>query len=315
VRRIGASDLEVFPVALGSNTFGWTADEETSFAILDAYVEGGGNFIDTADSYAAWVEGNVGGESESVIGAWLARRGARDDIIIATKAGRHPARQGLSTSNIESAAADSMRRLGIDHIDLYYAHGPDETVPVEESLGAFQDLVDRGMVRWTAVSNFSPDQLAAWSAAAATFAGVTPVALQPHYNLVHRSEFETQLEEQVAALGMSVVPYFALASGFLTGKYRSHEDMRDVPRERFVARYFSEEALEVVDALEAVAEAHEVEMATVALAWLLTRPTVAAPIASASRPGQVRALLDAAELRLTQDEVDRLSEASTVAAG
>lgn len=220
LRKLGSSDLQVFPLALGGNVFGWTADEAQSFAVLDAYVAAGGNFLDTADAYSAWIPGNEGGESETVIGKWLAARSNRSDIVVATKVGAHPAYKGLSAATIKAAAEESLRRLGTDHIDLYYTHFDDETVPVEEIITALDQLVKDGKVREIAASNISPERLQASLDFSEREGLARYVALQPHYNLVSRDTYEGELQETAARAGLAAVPYFALASGFLTGKYR-----------------------------------------------------------------------------------------------
>ncbi|MFJ3906520.1 aldo/keto reductase [Streptomyces sp. NPDC090025] len=310
LRRLGASDLHVFPLALGGNVFGWSADEAQSFAVLDAYVAGGGNFIDTADVYSAWAEGNEGGESETVIGRWLASRGNRSDVLIATKVGGHPKYKGLGATNIKAAVEESLRRLGTDHLDLYYSHFDDESVPVEEIVTSLDQLVKDGKVRAVAASNISPERLRA-SLDFAEAEGLTGyVALQPHYNLISRATYEGPLLDTVAAGGLAAVPYFGLASGFLTGKYRPGRTVDSVRAPRMTELLESERGLRVLAALDSVAEAHGAEPATVALAWLAARPTVAAPIASARTVEQLPALLAVADLTLTDTELATLTAAS-----
>ncbi|MFI1367388.1 aldo/keto reductase [Streptomyces griseochromogenes] len=310
LRKLGSSDLEVFPLALGGNVFGWTADDETSFAVLDAYTAAGGNFIDTADSYSAWIEGNKGGESETIIGKWLASRGNRSDVVIATKVSQHPDYQGLSAANIKAAADASLRRLGTDYIDLYYTHYDKPDVPVEEIIGALDELVRAGKVRHIAASNIGAERLAASLDFSEREGLARYVALQPHYNLVSRDTYEGPLQDLAARAGVAAVPYYALASGFLTGKYRSGTRV-DSARAGSAARHLeSERGQKVLAALDEIATAHEASVATVALAWLAARPTVAAPIASARTVEQLPALLGVAELRLTQEELDRLTQAS-----
>ncbi|MDX2645896.1 aldo/keto reductase [Streptomyces sp. NPDC001902] len=307
---IGNSDLDVFPLCLGGNVFGWTSDEATSFEVLDAYAEAGGNFVDTADVYSAWVPGHTGGESETVIGSWLAKRGRRDDVVVATKVGSHPDFKGLKAATVKAAAEESLRRLGTDRIDLYYTHYDDPATPVEEIVGALDELVREGKVRHVAASNISPERLAA-SLEFAEREGLTKyVALQQHYNLVERESYEGPLREVVEAHGLASVPYFGLARGFLTGKYRPGVTV-DSPRAEGAGAYLeSERGPRVLAALDEVAAAHGVEPASVALAWLRTRPTVVAPIASARTPAQLTALLASASLELTAAELERLSEAS-----
>ncbi|WP_338698079.1 aldo/keto reductase [Streptomyces sp. Q6] len=311
LRKLGSSDLEVFPLSLGGNVFGWTADEATSFAVLDAYVAGGGNFIDTADSYSAWVDGNEGGESETIIGKWLASRGHRDDLVVATKVARHPDFKGLRGANIKAAADASLKRLGTDHIDLYYTHfDDDETIPVEEIIGALDELVKAGKVRNIAASNISPARLQE-SLDFSDREGVARyVAIQPHYNLVSRDTYEGARQDIASRAGLGAVPYYALASGFLTGKYRPGATV-DSARAAGAGQHLeTERGRKVLAALDEVAQAHGAEIATVALAWLAAQPTVAAPIASARVVEQLPALLAVADLELTDAEVRSLTAAS-----
>ncbi|MFJ6076467.1 aldo/keto reductase [Streptomyces sp. NPDC093065] len=310
LRKLGSSDLEVFPLALGGNAFGWTADQDTSFAVLDAYTAAGGNFVDTADSYSAWVDGNSGGESETVLGQWLAARGNRDDVVLATKVSQHPDYPGLSAANIKAAADASLRRLGTDHIDLYYTHFDKPEVPVEEIIGALDELVRAGKVRHIAASNISAERLAASLEFSDREGLARYVAVQPHYNLVSRDTYEGGLRDLAEQAGLAAVPYYALASGFLTGKYRPGTDV-DSPRAGGAAKHLeTERGRRVLAALDEIAEAHGVPVATVALAWLAGRPTVAAPIASARTVEQLPALLGVAELKLTEEEAGRLTRAS-----
>ncbi|MDN3250446.1 alcohol dehydrogenase [Streptomyces sp. Alain-F2R5] len=310
LRKLGSSDLEVFPLALGGNVFGWTADQDTSFAVLDAYTAAGGNFVDTADSYSAWVDGNSGGESETLIGKWLAARGNRDDVVLATKVSQHPEYPGLSAANIKAAADASLRRLGTDHIDLYYTHFDKPEVPVEEIIGALDELVRAGKVRHIAASNISAERLAASLEFSDREGLARYVALQPHYNLVSRDTYEGALRDLAERAGLAAVPYYALASGFLTGKYRPGATV-DSPRAGGAAKHLeSERGQRVLAVLDEIAEAHGAPVATVALAWLAAQPTVAAPIASARTVEQLPALLGVAELTLTEDETARLTEAS-----
>ncbi|WP_037864511.1 aldo/keto reductase [Streptomyces sp. NRRL S-340] len=310
LRKLGPSDLEVFPLALGGNVFGWTADQAQSFAVLDAYTAAGGNFIDTADSYSAWVEGNRGGESETIIGKWIKERGNRSDVVIATKVSQHPDFQGLSAANIRAAADASLKRLGTDHIDLYYTHFDQPDVPVEEIIGALDELVKAGKVRHIAASNISAGRLAASLEFSEREGLARYVALQPHYNLVSRDTYEGGLRDLAERAGLSAVPYYALASGFLTGKYRPGTTV-DSPRAEGAAKHLaSERGQKVLAALDEVARARGAEPATVALAWLAAQPTVAAPIASARTVEQLPALLAVAGLELTDEEVTRLTQAS-----
>ncbi|MFD5466500.1 aldo/keto reductase [Kitasatospora sp. NPDC127059] len=308
--RLGTSDLSVHPLSLGGNVFGWTADEQQSFAVLDAYAAAGGNFIDTADVYSAWAPGNAGGESETVIGDWLRSRGNRDSIVIATKVGAHPEANGLGAANIKASVEGSLRRLGVDHIDLYYTHRDDDT-PVEEFVTALDELVRAGKVRAVAASNISAERLAEALAFAEREGLAKYVAVQPHYNLVSRDTFEGPLADVVAQHGLATVPYYALASGFLTGKYRPGGAGVDSARAEGAARYLAEpRGPRVLAALDAVAAEHGVEPAGVALAWLAARPTVAAPIASARTVDQLPPLLAGATLKLTPEQTALLDAAS-----
>ncbi|MFJ4123464.1 aldo/keto reductase [[Kitasatospora] papulosa] len=310
LRPLGSSSLQVFPLALGGNVFGWTADEERTFAVLDAYVAAGGNFIDTADSYSAWIPGNEGGESETLIGKWLAARSRRDDVVIATKVGAHPSYKGLSPTTIKAAAEASLRRLGTDHIDLYYTHFDDESVPVEEIVTALDQLVKAGTVREIAASNISPERLRASLEFSEREGLARYVALQPHYNLVSRDTYEGALQDTAAAAGLAAVPYFALAAGFLTGKYRPGTTVESARAEGAGKHLETERGRKVLAALDRIAQEHDAEIATVALAWLTSRPTVTAPIASARTVEQLPALVAVAGLRLSEQELAELTGAS-----
>lgn len=311
--RIGPSDLDIFPLCLGANVFGWTADRDESFRILDAFHAGGGDFIDTADSYSAWVPGNTGGDSERIIGEWLAARHPKN-VVVATKVSQHPDFRGLSAQNIRAAAEASLKRLGVDTIDLYYAHYDDETVPLEETVAAFGDLVTDGLVRYTAVSNYSAERIREWIGYATAAGSAQPVAVQPHYNLVHRNAVEETIVPVAEEFGLGLVPYYSLASGFLTGKYRSADipDAADTsPRAKGAVKYATPQGLAIIDTLESIGRAHGASIAATALAWLRVQPTVAAPIASASRVDQVADLLAAGTLDLTAAEIAELDRVST----
>ncbi len=307
--RIGRSDLDILPLSLGGNVFGWTADRDTSFEVLDAFHAGGGDFIDTADAYSAWAPGNSGGESETLIGEWLASRAPRD-VVVATKVSQHPEFRGLSAKNVRAAAEASLSRLGLDTIDLYYAHFDDADTPLEETVAAFADLVRDGLVRYVGVSNYSAARIREWISLAEAAGVDLPVAVQPHYNLVHRTEVEREIVPVAEQYGMSLVPYYALASGFLTGKYRGGDAASGSPRAEGAAKLATPAGLALIDALEEVGAAHDASIASTALAWLRAQPTVAAPIASASKVSQVADLLAGAALELTADEIARLSAAS-----
>ncbi len=306
---IGSSDIEVSRLCLGGNVFGWTADRDTSFAVLDAYTAAGGNFVDTADSYLWRAPGNSGGESETIIGEWLARRGRRDDVVIATKVGSWPRRPGLSAANIAAACDDSLRRLRTDHVDLYYAHRDDPDTAQEETLDAFDALVRAGKVRAVAASNFSAERLRSALAISARDGLASYVALQPHYNLVERAEFETALQPVLEAEGLSCVPYYGLAKGFLTGKYRDGTAVEST-RAEGAREYLDDRGRAVLAVLDEIAAGHGVPVAAVALAWLAARATVAAPIASARTVDQLADLLPVLHLELTDDEVRLLSHVS-----
>ncbi|MGX9886544.1 aldo/keto reductase [Streptomyces sp. NPDC002276] len=310
LRKLGRSDLEIFPLNLGGNVFGWTADEATSFAVLDAYAAAGGNFVDTADSYSAFAPGNQGGESETVIGKWVKARGNRSDVVIATKVSQHPEYPGLSAANIKAAAEASLRRLDTDHIDLYYPHFDQVEVPVEEIVGALDELVKAGKVRHIAASNITPERLQASLDFSDREGLARYVAIQPHYNLVSRDTYEGELRDVAERNGLAALPYFALAAGFLTGKYRPGTTV-DSPRAGLAGKYLaSERGQKVLTALDEVAQAHDASVATVALAWLAAQPTVAAPIASARSLDQLPDLLAVAELALTDAEIEQLTQAS-----
>jgi aryl-alcohol dehydrogenase-like predicted oxidoreductase len=307
-KQIGGSDLAVFPLALGGNVFGWTADEAQSFAVLDAYAAAGGNFVDTADMYSAWVPGHSGGESETILGRWLASRGNRDGIVVATKVGSHPELKGLKAETIRAAAEQSLRRLGTDRIDLYYTHFDDESTPVEEIITALDQLVREGKVRHIAASNISPARLEASLAFSDREGLAKYVALQPAYSLVSRDTYEGELAAVVTEHGLSAVPYWPLAAGFLTGKYRPGGPAVDSPRAQSAAKYLEgDRGPKVLEALDVIATDHGVEVATVALAWVAAQPTVAAPISSARTVEQLPALLAVADLKLTEAELQSLT--------
>lgn len=307
--RIPRTDLEIFPLNLGGNTFGWTSDREASFAVLDAFVAAGGNFIDTADLYSVWVEGHEGGESETLIGEWMAERGNRDQVIIATKVGGLPTRAGLSSENVESALAESLQRLQTDYIDLYYAHYDDENVSIEDQVRHAHRLVESGRIRHIALSNYSPERMRAWFETATQLGLTVPVAIQPQYNLLHRKEYEEGYGPLAREFDAAVFPYFSLASGVLTGKYRSLADLEGRARQGFVQELITEDSLTVVDALVSIAEAHGTEPATIALAWLLAHG-ITAPVASASTPEQLPALMAASTVELSAEEIQQLDDAS-----
>lgn len=302
------TDLHVHPLCLGGNVFGWSADADESFALLDDYAEAGGNFIDTADSYMWRAPGNSGGESERIIGDWMAARGNRDDIVVATKVGSWPEHPGLSPANIRTAVEGSLSRLRTDRIDLYYAHRDDPDTPLEETVAAFDKLVRAGTVRHVAASNYDAPRLAEALAIAERNGLARYVAAQPHYNLMER-DFERDLAGLLTEKGLSCLPYFGLAKGFLTGKYVQDTPVESV-RAEGAAEYLNARGRAVLAVLAEVASAHGVTKAAVALAWLASRPTVSTPIASARTRAQLAELLPMADLALTADELDRLTKAS-----
>ncbi|MBD2894826.1 1-deoxyxylulose-5-phosphate synthase YajO [Actinomadura sp. RB99] len=307
-RKIG--DLDVHPLSLGGNVFGWTADRDHSFEILDAYAAAGGDFVDTADSYMASAPGNAGGESETIIGDWMAERRNRDDIVVATKVGRHPGRRGLAPANIRAAADDSLRRLRTDRIDLYYTHFDDPSIPVEDIMGTLDELVRAGKVREIAVSNIDLDRLEASLEFSEREGTARYVAIQPHYNLVSRDTYEGPRRDLAERYGLACVPYYGLASGFLTGKYRPGAEV-DSPRAGRAGEYLkTERGRRVLAALDLVAEEQGAPVATVALAWLAAQPTVAAPIASARTLEQLQPILQALRTTLTDAQLAALTDAS-----
>ena len=303
---LSTTDLNVSRLCLGGNVFGWTADEDQSFAVLDAYTAAGGNFIDTADVYSAWGEGLSGGESETIIGRWLAGRSDRDEIVVATKVGMLAGFNNQKRDTVLTAAERSLKRLGVDHIDLYYNHVDDPNTPLEETLAAYDQLVRDGKVRYVAASNFSAERLAQALEIQEREGFARFVALQPEYSLVSRAKFEGELQDTVAKLGLATLTYSSLAKGFLSGKYRPGVEVESA-RAGAASKFLDEHGLQVLEVLDELAETHETSVASVALAWLAQQPTVAAPIASARTLEQLSDLLPVLTLELTQAEVDRLS--------
>lgn len=312
-RRFGSTDLDVSPICLGTNVFGWTCDEETSFAVLDAYVAAGGNFIDTATVYSTWVPGNQGGESEAIIGRWLAARGRPDDLVIATKVG-YPGdphmRAGLDRENVRAGIEGSLARLGVDRIDLYYAHKDDEAIPLGEALRNLDELEQEGLVRHLAASNYTPGRLAealdiAEAEGLARFRG-----FQPHFNLLERADYQGDGEDICVREHIGVAPYFTLARGFLTGKYRPGADLPQTPRAGGISQaYLNDRGWAMLAVLDEVAAAHGATPGQVALAWLMRYPGVVSPIASATSVAQVEEMMGAVGLELTDDEFARLDAA------
>ena len=316
-RELGRSGLHISPLMLGGNVFGWTIDEATSFAVLDAFVANGGNAIDTADGYSVWVPGHVGGESETIIGKWLRRRGRRDDIIIATKVGWevNADNKGLKKDYIRRAVEGSLQRLGTDYIDLYQSHKDDPTTPVEETLEAYAQLVKAGKVRAIGASNFTAERLRESLDASTRHGFPRYETLQNLYNLYDRADFEQHLAPLLLRENISAIPYYGLAAGFLTGKYRSEADLQKSARGAGVGqKYLNAKGLALLTALDAVADRQQATPAQVALAWLMQAPAVTAPIASATSVGQVTELLEATELRLTAEDVETLEKAQPVEA-
>src|ERR1700722_19901313 len=313
LRNLGRSGLRVAPLCLGGNVFGWTADEAASFAVLDALLDAGLNFVDTADVYSVWVPGNRGGESETVIGNWLRRRGRRDDIVIATKVGMQmaPERKGLSAAHITRSVEDSLRRLQTDHIDLYFSHCDDSTVPFEETLGTYQKLIAAGKIRAIGASNYTAPRLAQALEVSRKNALPRYEVLEPLYNLYARSEYETELEPLCLKEQLGVVTYFALASGFLSGKYRTPADaVKSARGKGVVEKFLNARGLKILAALDDVAKRRRSSPASVALAWQIAQPSITAPIASATTVEQLNELVAATRLNLDQSDIEQLNTAS-----
>ena len=308
-RPLGPTDIDVSHLCLGGNVFGWTADRDNSFAVLDAFVAAGGNFIDTADSYSHWVDGNSGGESETILGEWMAARGNRNDLVIATKVGKMPGLDTLTPATISAAVDDSLRRLRTDRIDLYYAHRDDTSVPLAETLSGFDATVRAGKVRYIGASNFSAERLSESLGISAANGLTAFIALQNHYNLMERKVYEGPTRDVVSEHGLASLPYYGLARGFLTGKYSEGTVVASV-RAEGVAPYVTAHGLGLLQVLEAVAERHDTTMAAAALAWLLAQPTVTAPIASARTLDQLIELLPMVDVRLDEVDLAELDAAS-----
>jgi aryl-alcohol dehydrogenase-like predicted oxidoreductase len=307
-RKLGKTGLEIAPLVFGGNVFGWTADEATSFALLDAFLDAGFNAVDTADAYSRWAPGNVGGESETIIGKWLKRRGKRDKVLILTKVGSEmgPGKKGLSKAYIMEAVEASLKRLQTDYIDLYQSHWPDPQTPIEETLEAHQRLVDQGKVRAVGGSNYDGAGLTAALKAGDGKIRARYQTLQPEYNLYDRAGYEKDLEPICLKEGLGVITYYSLASGFLTGKYRSKADLTKSPRGEDIGKYLDARGLRVLAALDEVAARYRATPAQIALAWLMARPSVTAPIASATNLVQLKDIMKAAELRLDRDAIAKL---------
>ncbi|WP_404293269.1 aldo/keto reductase [Microvirga sp. RSM25] len=314
-RRLGRSDLMVSPLCLGGNVFGWTADEAASFKVLDAYADAGLNFIDTADVYSTWVPGHKGGESEVIIGKWMKARGNRDKLVIATKVGSEmgPNQKGLSKSYIRSAVEASLQRLQTDYIDLYQSHRDDLDTPQQETLGAYEELIRDGKVRAIGASNFTAARLKEALDISAELGLPRYESLQPKYNLSDRAEYEAELEPLCRREEIGVIPYYGLASGFLTGKYRSDADFGKSVRGGRMAAYLDDRGRRILAALDAVAARKNATPAQIALAWLMARPGITAPIASATSVEQIRDLVQATKVLLDNDDIAQLDRASNPA--
>jgi aryl-alcohol dehydrogenase-like predicted oxidoreductase len=311
-RNLGATDLAIVPLVFGGNVFGWTADEARSFELLDMFVDRGFNCIDTADVYSAWVPGNVGGESETIIGKWMKQSGKRDQVVLLTKVGfeMKSGGKGLAKKYILEEVEQSLKRLQTDRIDLYQSHTDDQSVPLEETLEAYAQLIDAGKVRYIGASNYKGARLAEAVDLAEREKLPAYKTLQPEYNLYDRQGYEQDLAPVAEKYGLGVIPYFSLASGFLTGKYQSAEDAKGKNRETRVQKYFDERGMKILKALKKVSDETGAEQAAVSLAWLLAQPTITAPIASATNTAQMEALFAAVELRLTAAQLALLMDAS-----
>jgi aryl-alcohol dehydrogenase-like predicted oxidoreductase len=311
-RRLGRTDLTIAPLVLGGNVFGWTADEKTSFDILDRFAGAGLNAVDTADSYSRWIPGHKGGESETIIGSWMKSRGNRDKVVVITKVGSDmgQGKKDLSAAYIARAVEDSLKRLQVDAIDLYLSHWPDDTVPYDETLGAYQRLIEQGKIRWCGASNLDAGQLEASLRVASQKKLPRYEVLQPEYNLYDRSSFDGPLRDLCIVEEIGVITYFSLARGFLSGKYRSEADLDKSPRGSGIAKYLDGRGKRILAALDAVWARHDANQAEVALAWIIARPGVTAPIASATNIEQVDSLIRAVSLKLTAADIAELDKAS-----
>ncbi|HEY3939558.1 MAG TPA: aldo/keto reductase [Bryobacteraceae bacterium] len=310
-RKLGNSGLEIAPLALGGNVFGWTVDEAASFRILDGFLDAGFNFVDTADVYSKWVSGNHGGESETIVGKWL-KGGKRSKVILTTKVGMEmsPGEKGLSKAYIERAVERSLKRLQTDYIDLYQSHQNDPETPLDETLETYQRLIQQGKVRAIGASNYSSERLAEALAVSERHGYPRYESLQPLYNLYDRADYEEQLEPLCREKGLGVISYFSLASGFLTGKYRSESDFDKSQRGPMVKKYLNERGLAILDALDEAADEYDATPAQMALAWLMARPGITAPIASATSISQLEDLVEATTVQLDRATIERLNQAS-----
>lgn len=311
-RTLGTSQLSVGPLALGGNVFGWTADESMSFKLLDGFVDSGLNLIDTADSYSTWVPGHKGGESEAILGKWFKQSGKRDKVVLATKvaSAMGEGKKGLSRKYILEEVEESLRRLQTDYIDLYQSHRDDPNTPVEETLRAYADLVKQGKVRYIGCSNFSADRIEESLKASRTHGYPEYVCLQPNYNLYDREDYEKNLEPTVTKHHLGVIPYFSLAAGFLTGKYKTKSEAEKAARGGMVTKFFTDRGTRILAALEKVAKDSNATQAQVALAWLMARPSITAPIASATKLDQLHDIIASTKLNLSHDAIEELNRAS-----
>ena len=311
-KKLGKTTLEVPQIIFGGNVFGWTIDEKHSFRILDELYEKGFKTIDTADSYSHWAPGNSGGESEAIIGKWMKERKNRDKIILATKVGSNPGKEGrdISKEYILKAAEDSLKRLKTDHIDLYFTHWDDEKTPVEDTLEAYQTLIKQGKVRFIGASNLSPQRLQESLKASKKEGLPRYEILQPEYSLMQRKKFEDEYQKICREHKLGVISYFSLASGFLTGKYKSEEDIKGSKREKFLKDYFDERGKNILNTLKDIANHHNISQAGVALRWIIQKPDITAPIASATKPSHLKSFEEALSAELSPDEMEKLNKVS-----
>ena len=311
-RELGKSGIKVNPIAFGGNVFGWTIDERTSFELLDAFTDAGLDFIDTADVYSAWVPGNKGGESETIIGNWLRKSAKRNKVVIATKVGKPmgPGKKGLSKAYITQAVEDSLKRLRTDYIDLYQSHDDDKDTPLTETLSVYTDLIKQGKVRAIGASNYTADRLKQALEISETTGLAAYQSLQPEYNLYDREGYEKELEGVCREYGLGVINYYSLASGFLTGKYRSQDDLSKSPRGQGVKKYLNDRGFRILKALDEIAAEYNSTPASVALAWTIAHPGITAPIASATSTKQLKSIIDATQLNLGNDAIKLLNEVS-----
>ena len=302
---IPKTDLSVYPLCLGGNVFGWSADETQSHDVLDAYTSHGGNFIDTADVYSEWKDGNKGGDSEAIIGSWLKKRGNRSEVVIATKVAKLSTRPGLSTANIKAAVAESLKRLQSEYIDIYYAHEDDQNTPLEETLAAFDEIVKSGKVRYIAASNYNSARLKEAIAISKSNNFAQYIAIQNHYNLLERKEYESDMAPALKELGLSGIPFFALARGFLSGKYRKGATIESV-RAGGVANYLNDAGYALLEKLDVLAKSHNASVSAIAIAWLRAQPTISAPIASARTVAQLNEIVPI--VNLSSEELASLTK-------